>query len=122
MPSKLGPAEALVNGATITRYEPESDELEFFHVKLESHDVIYAEGAAAETLVNVDETFVNFADYLRRYGAPVTEDVRCAPMVCLGGREELKSRFRSALSPWIDLRNRADVVRDRLEEGGVALL
>jgi hypothetical protein len=33
----------------------------------------------------------------------------------------LKSRFRSALSPWIDLRNRADVVRDRIEEGGVML-
>jgi hypothetical protein len=28
------------------------------------------------------------------------------------------SRFRSALSPWIDLRNQADVVRDRLEERG----
>ena len=38
-------------------------------------------------------------------------------MICLGGREELRSRFRSALSPWIDLRNPADVVRDRLEEG-----
>jgi Hint domain len=113
----LVPAEALVNGATITRYEPEGDELEFFHVKLESHDVSYAEGAPAETLVNVDETFVNFADYLRRYGAPATGDVRCAPMICLGGREELRSRFRSALSPWIDLRNPADVVRDRLEEG-----
>ena len=77
----LVPAEALINGSTITRYEPESDELEYFHVKLESHDVIYAEGAPAETLVNVDETFVNFADYLRQYGAPATEDVRCAPFV-----------------------------------------
>jgi hypothetical protein len=25
--------------------------------------------------------------------------------------------MRSALSPWIDLRDRADVVRDRVEEG-----
>ena len=116
----LVPAEALVNGTTITRYEPESDELEFFHIKLESHDVIYAEGAPTETLVNVDESFVNFADYLRRYGAPVADAPRCAPLVPIwGGRNELKSRFRSALSPWIDLRNQADVVRDRFEERGV---
>jgi Hint domain len=116
----LVPAEMLINGTTITRYEPESDEMEFFHIKLESHDVIYAEGAPTETLVHVDESFVNFADYLRRYGAPVTETACCAPVAHVGGREELKSRLRSALSPWIDFRNQADVVRDRLEECGLA--
>ena len=47
----LVPAEALINGTTITRYEAhEYDEMEFFHIKLESHDVVYAEGAPAETL------------------------------------------------------------------------
>ena len=116
----LVPAEALINGATITRYEPEGDEMEFFHVKLESHDVIFAEGAPVETLLHVDESFVNFAEYLRQYGAPADE-ARCAPYVHVqGGRAELKSRFRSALSPWIDLRDQADVVRDRLEECGIA--
>ena len=44
----------LINGTTITRDEVrEYDELEFLHVKLESHDVIYAEGVPAETLINV---------------------------------------------------------------------
>jgi hypothetical protein len=117
----LVPAEALINGTTITRYEArELDELEFFHIKLESHDVIYAEGALAETLLNVEESAVNFAEYFRRYGTPTTENARCAPLVHIGGRRELKSRFRSALSPWIDLRNQADVVRDQLEERGFA--
>jgi Hint domain len=115
----LVPAEMLINGTTITRYAPEGDELEFFHIKLESHDVVYAEGAPAETLVHVDESFVNFAEYLRRYGEPATQDERCAPLVHIGGRAEFMSRFRSALSPWIDLRNQADVVRDRLEELGI---
>ena len=65
----LAPAELLINGTTITRYEAsEYDELEYFHVKLESHDVIYAEGAPAETLLNVDESAVNFAEYFRLYG------------------------------------------------------
>ena len=79
----LVPAEVLINGTTITRYEArEYDELEFFHIKLESHDVIYAEGAPAETLLNVEESAVNFADYLRQYGTAATdEEARCAPHI-----------------------------------------
>jgi hypothetical protein len=116
----LVPAELLINGTTITRDEArEYDELEFLHVKLESHDVIYAEGVPAETLINVQESAVNFADYLRRYGTAATDEEHCAPSIHIwGGRVELKSRLRSAISPWIDLRNRAEVLRDRLEERG----
>ena len=119
----LVPAEMLINGTTITRYEPEGDELEFFHIKLASHDVIYAEGAPAETLLKVEESAVNFAEYFRQYGTPETEEARCAPYVHVrGGRAELMSRARSALSPWVDLRDRADVVRDQLEEGAHGLI
>ena len=119
----LVPAELLINGTTITRDEArEYDELEFLHVKLESHDVIYAEGVPAETLINVQESAVNFADYLRQYGTAATDEEHCAPHIHIwGGRPELVSRLRSALSPWIDLRNQADVVRDRLEERGIML-
>jgi hypothetical protein len=118
----LVPAELLINGTTITRDEArEYDELEFLHVKLENHDVVYAEGAPAETLINVQESAVNFAEYLHRYGTATTDEDRCAPHIHIwGGRPELASRLRSALSPWIDLRNQADVVRDRLEEHGIA--
>src|SRR5208337_2854375 len=118
----LAPAGCLINGTTITRYEArEYDELEFFHIKLESHDVIYAEGAPVETLLNVDERAVNFAEYFRRYGAPTTEEASCVPRVPYGGRGELKSRIRSALSPWLDRREQTDVIRDRLEERGLSL-
>jgi Hint domain-containing protein len=116
----LVPAEMLINGTTITRYETEGDELEFFHIKLESHDVVYAEGAPAETLLNVEESAVNFGEYFRLYGMPSREETPCLPVIPIhGGRVELMSRARSALSPWIDLRNRADVLRDRLEECGI---
>ena len=119
----LVPAELLINGTTITRDEVrEYDEIEFLHVKLESHDVIYAEGVPAETLINVQESAVNFADYLRRYGTAATDEEHCAPHIHIwGGRPELVSRLRSALSPWIDFRNHAEVIRDHLEEGGVML-
>ena len=115
----LVPAELLLNGTTITRYEPESDAMELFHIKLESHDVIYAEGAPVETLLAVQDSWVNFAEYFRQYGTVAADETRCAPHIHIwGGRIELKSRLRSALSPWIDLRDRADIVRDRLEERG----
>jgi Hint domain len=119
----LVPAGCLINGMTITRYEACAyDELEFFHIKLESHDVIYAEGAPVETLLEVDERAVNFAEYFRRYGPPNTEETRCAPVVSFGGRRgELKSRIRSAISPWIDRREHIDVIRDHLEERGIKL-
>ena len=85
--------------------------------------MIYAEGAPVETLLNVDETVVNFADYFRRYGTPEVQETPCAPVVSYGGRRgEFKSRIRSAASPWRDRRQRLDVIRDRLEERGIELL
>ena len=115
----LVPADMLLNGTTITRYEPESDAMELFHIKLESHDVIYAEGAPVETLLTVRDSWVNFAEYFRQYGTVAADETRCAPHIHIwGGRIELMSRLRSALSPWIDLRDQADVVRDQLEELG----
>jgi hypothetical protein len=116
-------AGSLNNGTTITLYEArELNELEFFHIKLESHDVIYAEGAPCETLLKVTENSVNFAEYFRRYGAPTSDEVPCVPVLSLcGGRSALKSRFRSAISPWFDQRQTIDVIRDRLEERGIIL-
>ena len=120
----LVPAGCLINGETIIRREAanECDELEFFHIKLESHDVIYAEGAPVDTLLRVDECAVNFADYFRRYGQPTIEEARCAPRVSFGGgRGEMTSRMRSAISPWLDRRTPLDLIRDRLEERAILL-
>jgi len=119
----LAPGGCLINDTTIARDEArELDELEYFNVKLESHDVIYAEGAAVETLLTVDESAVNFAEYFRRYGTSRTPETPCAPRVSYGGgRGELKSRIRSAISPWLDRREPLDVIRDRIEERALML-
>jgi hypothetical protein len=62
----LVPVYHLINSTTITAYDIGGpNELEYFHIKLESHDVIYAEGTPCETLLNVDETAVNFGEYIR---------------------------------------------------------
>jgi hypothetical protein len=95
----LVPVSSLINGVTIMRADaPRQDVLEYFHVELEGHDVIDAEGAACETL--------------REAGVPA-----CAPVVEFAGRRsELTSRLRSALSPWIDRRRKLDILRDGLDE------
>ena len=119
----LIPAANLINSTTITLHEAHDvDELEFFHIKLENHDAIYAEGTPVETMSRVDESAVNFAEYFRMYGVPETEGTRCAPIASYGGgRGELKSWVRGAISPWVDRREQIDVIRERLEERGIAL-
>jgi len=119
----LLPVCSLINGTTITPCDARAfDELEFFHIKLERHDVIYAEGTPCETLRNVDANAVNFAEYLRQYGPPESSSTPCAPVLGFGGRIEVKSLFRSAISPWVDRRQKLDIIRDKLEEGELAVL
>ena len=64
----LVPAEHLVNGVTIEQAQ-EVDWLEYFHIELDAHDVIFAEGAPAETYVDCDNRgmFQNGADYALLY-------------------------------------------------------
>jgi hypothetical protein len=114
----------LVNDTTIIRYDARGlDELEYFHIKLQRHDVIYAEGAPSETLLEVDENAVNFAEYLRRYGPVTSEETPCAPLLRYEYRKgEIKSCFRSAIAPWIDRRQPVDIIRDKLDARGIALM
>jgi Hint domain len=122
----LIPVINLLNGTTIARYPAdEFAEIEYFHLKLSAHDFIYAEGVACETLGGGDfEQFDNFIEYERLYGrSEEPAGALYAPLVRFdGGRSQLKSRFRSALSPWIDRRAQIDRIRDELEDRAEALV
>jgi len=113
----LVPVFNLLNDETIVRCKAERAELEFFHILLARHDIIFAEGAACETylgggLASCD----NFAEYRELYGDPA-ELTYCAPVLCYdSARAMLKGRLRSAVSPIIDFRSRLDVLRDDLVE------
>src|SRR5215467_3175303 len=61
----------LVNGTSITRAVPEGmRDIEYFHIELETHEIILAEGARIETLLVTEgrERFGNFVEYERLYG------------------------------------------------------
>jgi len=63
-------AGALVNGATITRMSDLPERFTYFHIELEDHALILAEGVPAETFVdNVSRRrFDNYAEYAALYG------------------------------------------------------
>jgi hypothetical protein len=113
----------LVNGSSIALFPAtEHDEIEYLHIKLTTHDIVFAEGAPSETMLLKDsvsiERYDNFVEYERLYGSKArTAEVPCAPIASMSGdRDRLRSRVRSALSPWLDRRCTFDKARDRLEE------
>jgi hypothetical protein len=93
---------ALVNGRSIVRcYKGGEDRLNYFHLELEDHQVIFAEGTPVESALGDQMT-------------PL------APRWLGGRRSQLASRLRSAISPWVDRREAVDRLRDRLEAGGAS--
>jgi hypothetical protein len=110
----------LVNGMTIALAPcHERSELEYLHVKLANHTAIYAEGAAAETLLLNAISAVKIdalVDDERLRGVSLDEQP-CAPVysdVVFGGRRRVLSHVRSAISPWVDRRGPFERIRDRL--------
>jgi len=63
------PAAALVNGASIVRDESKTD-VTYFHIEMEGHEAIFAEGAPAETFVDHDSRamFDNADEYNLLHG------------------------------------------------------
>src|SRR5207237_69292 len=91
-------AASLVNGRTIVRCTDERDLLEYVHLELSAHDLIFAEGLVTETLKPFDRArFDNWSgDRQERTTVPFI------PVISAGGRQQLQSRIRSALAPLID--------------------
>jgi Hint domain len=79
----LVPANALVNGVSVIQ-EEEVDDVAYFHIEFDSHDVIFAEGTPSESFVDDDsrENFDNAEEYRKLYPDAVAEPALfCAPRV-----------------------------------------
>jgi hypothetical protein len=64
----LAQAKHLVNGATIVQ-ESRIDRVDYFHIELDSHDVVFADGTPAETFIDCDNRlmFENGVEYPELY-------------------------------------------------------
>jgi len=93
-------AKDVVNGLTIAFYVPEGlNHLDYFHLEFEQHEIIYADGAAVETMKpswEERERFTNFAEFERLYGRVDTAATPCVPLASEGAvaaqRELLAAR------------------------------
>ena len=117
----LIPAGNLVNGVTIVAdAKPEALSLTYFHIELDTHEAILAEGLAVESFRLDNQLthafwFDNADEYVRLYGSPGAPLVPFAPILRYrGSRQELASHMRSALAPVYDIRKPIEKVRDRI--------
>jgi len=114
----LIPVMRLINGVSIAQAVPDGmQEIEYFHIELETHEVVFAEGAAVETLLVSDrEQFDNFVEYERLYGKSNRQPMTpYAPIVCYNGRRsEFIAKLRRAASTVVDTRNPIQVAFDRI--------
>lgn len=113
----LVPAGNLVNGRSIVQCtSADIGAIEYFHVELDGHDVMFTEGAATETLLAGGERqFDNWS------GDVVAVDntgelASFAPRLPTRQSAILRSRLRSAVSPLIDVRQPGDIIWERLAE------
>jgi hypothetical protein len=116
--SILIPAKYLVNGVTIVAdAKPEALSLTYFHIELDTHEAILAEGLAVESFLRDNpHAFDNADEYVRLYGWPEEPLTPFAPYVPYTGRQELASHIRSALAPVYDFRKAIVKVRDRIAD------
>jgi hypothetical protein len=119
-------AKDLINGVSIVQAE-HVDKVEYFHIELDTHDVILAEGAPSETFVDDDSRamFHNAQEYAALYPGNLAQPARyCAPRLDNGYDVEavrrslaLRAGLMTADQDAGELRGYIDVVSPRLIEG-----
>jgi hypothetical protein len=108
-----------VNGRSIVQTDSDDNHvIDYFHIELQTHEVVFAEGAPAETLLVTSgrEHFANFAEYERRYGVESGPTMKpFAPVLEYRGvRGEVEQLLRLAVSPVLDIRDPIQRARARI--------
>src|SRR5215831_17311465 len=122
----LIPLMYLINEASIAQGTPsEMSAMEYYHVELDTHEVIYAEGALVESYDGWNrDNFSNFIQYERLYGAERQSKMRpFAPILRYHGRrQELNGLVRSLISNVVDVRDPIQIAYDQLAQRAEAML
>jgi hypothetical protein len=101
--------------------------VEYYHIDLGTHEVLYAEGALVESLFDGEserEHFSNFVEYERLYGAePQPKMMPFAPILRYRNRrEEAAGAARSLISNIVDVRDPVQIAHDQIARRAQAML
>jgi hypothetical protein len=124
----LIPVMYLINEVSIEQGMPsDMSAIEYYHIELDTHEVIYAERALVESFIDdasSRENFSNFVQYERLYGAEHQSKMRpFAPILRYRGRrQELKGLVRSLVSNVVDVRDPIQIAYDQLAKRAEAVL
>jgi hypothetical protein len=122
----LIPAKHLVNGGSIAfdGNAEMSETIEYFCVELDTHEVIFAEGTAAESFQYTGGQIAwdNLGDYQDLYGSEHKVMSAFAP-ICRynGGRAEVLGLLRLAASRFVDVRDPIQIAYDRIAARAMAI-
>jgi hypothetical protein len=125
----LIPVMYLINETSIAQDIPsDMSVIEYYHIDLDTHEVIHAEGALVESFFDEDgssrENFSNFVQYERLYGPERRSKMTpFAPVLKYRGRrQELKGLVRSLISNVVDVRDPIQIAYDQLAKRAEAIL
>ncbi|KJC40983.1 hypothetical protein UB31_26765 [Bradyrhizobium sp. LTSP849] len=124
--SVLIPAKHLVNGSSITFDDDAmmSETIEYFCVDLDTHEVIFAEGTAAESFQYRGGPIAwdNIGDYQDLYGSEHKVMPAFAPLCRYsGGRAEARGLLRLAASRFVDMRDPIQIAYGRIAARAMAI-
>jgi hypothetical protein len=116
----LIPVGHLINGISVAQ-DAHSDmpAIEYYHIDLGTHEVLYAEGALVESFFDGDserEHFSNFVEYKRLYGPE--RQPKMTPFAPIHGyfnrREKIKGVARSLISNVVDVRDPVQIAHAQI--------
>jgi hypothetical protein len=92
----LIPAQLLVNDSTITQISSQG-RVHYYHIELEPHDLLVAEGAAAESFLDIGSqrrVSLDGVTLIQRLAEPKTWEDACAPLLLTGPKlDQVKARL-----------------------------
>jgi Hint domain len=118
----------LVNGTTITPRMPSNESvIEYYHLDLDTHQVVYAEGALVDSYFDDGsnrENFSNCVEYERLYGVERQSKMTpLAPMLGYdNGRKALKGLVKSVISNVVDVRDPIQIAYDQIAKRAETVL
>jgi hypothetical protein len=122
----LIPVIHLVNGRSITfdEHAAMTETIDYFCVELDAHEVIFAEGLAAESFryAGGQIAWGNIGEYQDLYGREHKVMSAVAPIYRYNGaREELGGLLRLAASRFVDVRDPIQIAYDRIAARAMAI-